>query len=100
MGVWGRDWVCEVLSDALQVYIGVPGPESGLFGPKTAKHLRFQIFVPTGETPLIQLSETHWWNMCWQNRWCGGGGGVRYTSRKSGELYEGGFARLDKNVKQ
>ena len=46
-----------MLFEALQVYIMVPGPESGFLGPKTAQNRCSQIFVPTGENPLIQFSE-------------------------------------------
>ena len=56
MGIWGRNWVCEVLFDALQGYRCVPGPESGLLGPKTATNRRFHLFAPTGDPPLIQFS--------------------------------------------
>ena len=67
LGVWGRDWVCEVLFEALQVYIGVPGPESGVLRPNTAQHARR-------------------------------GASTSYTL--IAHLYEGGFTRLDTNLKK
>ena len=44
LGLGGRDRVCEVLLEALQVYIEVPGPESGSLGSKMAQH-RFLRFI-------------------------------------------------------
>ena len=57
LGLLGRDRVCEVLVDALLVYMGVRGPKSDAVGTKMAQHRLFQLFVKTGETPLIHISE-------------------------------------------